>query len=117
MQYQESDIEPYYMPAIQQQLQRYDEIKGEKNLNRLKKNLCEELQALGFNTWRKTLKEIQEMAALQNVIITVLDNKAQEGWVGKPKGIKPVLWEWGLLDPNVIYTSKVKNTNHEGKVP
>jgi hypothetical protein len=50
MQYQESDIEPYYMPAIQQQLQRYDEIKGEKNLNRLKKNLCEELQALGFNT-------------------------------------------------------------------
>ncbi len=74
MQFQESDVGPYYMPALQQQLQRYDEIKGEKIKNRLKKDLCEELQALGLNTRGKALKEVQEMAALRNVPIRVLEN-------------------------------------------
>jgi hypothetical protein len=51
---------------------------------------------------------MQEMAALRNLPIASLKNEAQEGWVGKPKGIKQVLWERGSLDPNVIYNSKVK---------
>jgi hypothetical protein len=41
-------------------------MKGMKSKNRLKKDISEELQSLGYNVRGKTLKEIQEIAALQN---------------------------------------------------
>jgi hypothetical protein len=56
MQFQESDVGPYYMPVIQQQLQRYDEIKGEKIKNRLKKDLCEGATSSGIKHTRKDSK-------------------------------------------------------------
>jgi hypothetical protein len=85
---------------------------------RLKKDLCDELDKLGLTTRGKTMKEVQEMAASYNVPLTIVENDVVEGWVGKPKGIKQVLWEQGLLDPSVTYVSKVKKNdpNHEGKV-
>ena len=55
--------------------------------NRLKHDLCEDLQRLGFNTRGKTIKEAQELATSQNIPITVEENDIVEGWVGKLKGI------------------------------
>ena len=94
------------------------EVKEMKSKNRLKKDLSEELQVLGYNVRGKTLKEIQEIATLQNITTVVVEHGIQEGWVGKPKGIKQILWERGLLDPNVTYLAKVKKNdpNHEGKL-
>ena len=76
--------------------------------NRLKKDLCEELEKLGLATRGKTLKEIQEMATARNIPLSIVEDDVVEGWVGKPKGIKQVLWERGLLNPEVTYVSKLK---------
>ncbi len=54
------------------------------------------------------MKEVQEMVIARNIPITIVENDVVEGWVGKLKGIKQVLWERGLLDPSVTYISKLK---------
>ena len=79
---------------------------------------CEDWQQLGFNTRGKTIKEVQELATSQNMPIRVEENDIVEGWVGKPKGIRQVLWERGLLDPQVTYVAKIKrdDPNLEEKV-
>ena len=61
---------------------------------------------------------MQELATSQNLPITVQENDIIEGWVGKPKGMRQVLWERGLLDPQVVYVAKIKkdNPNLEEKV-
>jgi hypothetical protein len=86
--------------------------------NRLKQDLCEDLQWLGFNTRGKTIKEVQELATSQNIPIKVEEDDIVEGWVGKPKGIRQVLWERGLLDLQVTYVAKIKkdDPNFEEKV-
>ena len=76
--------------------------------NRLKKDLCEELEKIGISTRGKTLKDVQETAAAKNIPITTEECDMLEGWLGKPKGIKQILWERGLLDPNVQYVAKIK---------
>jgi hypothetical protein len=70
--------------------------------------LSEELDKLGLSTRGKTMKEVQEMVIARNIPITIVENDVVEGWVGKLKGIKQVLWERGLLDPSVTYISKLK---------
>jgi hypothetical protein len=63
---------------------------------------------LGFNTRGKTIKEVQELATSQNIPIRGEEDDIVEGWVGKPKGIRQVLWERGLLDPQVTYVALIK---------
>jgi hypothetical protein len=82
--------------------------KEKKVKNRLKHDFCEDLQRLSFNTRGKTKKEAQELATSQNIPITVEENDIVEGWVGNPKGMRQVLWERGLLDPQVTYVAKIK---------
>jgi hypothetical protein len=76
------------------------------------------LQWLGFNTRGKNLKEVQELTTSQNIPIRLEEDDNDEGWVGKPKGIRQVLWERGLLDPQVTYVAKIKrdDPNLEEKV-
>ena len=62
MVFHEDDDGPYYLTPINRELHRYDEVKGRKVKKRLKQDLCEELQRLGFNTRGKTIKEIQELS-------------------------------------------------------
>ena len=54
------------------------------------------------------MKEIQEIAGLHNIPITVEEDDVVEGWVGKPKGQRQILWERGLLDPAITYVTKLK---------
>ena len=84
----------------------------------MKKDMCQDLERLGFNVRGKTIKEVQEMATAANLPTMVQEDDVVEGWVGKPKGIKQVLWERGLLDPQVTYVSKIKkdDPNYEEKV-
>jgi hypothetical protein len=114
MVFQEVDEGPFYLSPLLRDLRRYDEIKGTKTKNRLKKDLSEELDKLGLSTRGKTMKEVQEMAIARNIPITIVENDVVEGWVGKPKGIKQVLWERGLLDPSVTYISKLKKKTESG---
>ena len=116
--FQEDDEGPYYMSPINRDLHRYDEVKGKKVKNRLKHDVCEDLQRLRFSTRGKNIKEVQELATSQNLPITVEENDIIKGWVGKPKGMRQVLWERGLLDPHVTYVTKIKkdDPNLEEKV-
>jgi hypothetical protein len=41
----------------------------------------------------KTIKELQEIAVAQNLLTTLEEEDVVEGWLGKPKEIKQVLWE------------------------
>jgi hypothetical protein len=58
------------------------------------------------------------MAQSQNIPIVLEENEISEGWVGKPKGMRQVLWEHGLLDLNIAYVAKLKkdDPNLDGKV-
>ncbi len=58
------------------------------------------------------------MAQAQNIPISVEENNITEGWVGKAKGMRQVLWERGLLDPSVTYVVKLRkdDPNLDGKV-
>jgi len=46
------------MDPMAQELRRSDEVVGKKVKSRLKKDFCEELEKIGINTRRKTIKEI-----------------------------------------------------------
>jgi hypothetical protein len=48
------------MPQNLQQIWKHDEIKGKKVKNRLKKDICEDLEKIGIVTREKILKEVQE---------------------------------------------------------
>jgi len=106
------------MSPINRDLHRYDQVKGKKVKNRLNNDLCEDLQRLGFNTRGKTIKEVQELATSQNIPIRVEEDDIVESWVGKPKRLRQMLWERGLLDPQVTYVAKIKrdDPNLEEKV-
>jgi hypothetical protein len=114
--FQDDDEGPYYMNIINQQLHRYDEVKGKKIKKRLKHDLTEELARLGLNIRGK--KDLQEMAQSQNIPIVLEEDEITEIWVGKPKGMRQVLWEHGLLDLNITYVVKLKedDPNLDGKV-
>jgi hypothetical protein len=58
------------------------------------------------------------MATAANLPIMVEEDDIVEGWIGKPKGIRQVLWERGLMDPQVTCGIKVKkgDPNYEEKV-
>jgi len=116
--FENEDEGPYYMPSNLQQVRKHDEIRGKKVKNRLKKDICEELEKIGINTRGKTIKDVQEIATAKNIPITTEECDILEGWLGKPKGIKQVLWERGLLNPDVQYVAKIKKNdpNEEGKV-
>jgi len=99
------------MPQNLQQIWKHDEIKGQKVKNRLKKDICEDLEKIGIVTRGKTLKQVQEIAEARNIPVTSEDNDVLEGWLGKPKGIKQILWEQRLLDPNIQNVSKLKKND------
>ena len=48
------------------------------------------------------------MATVANLNIMVEEDDVVEGWVGKPKRARQVLWEWGLLDLQLTYVSKIR---------
>jgi hypothetical protein len=48
------------------------------------------------------------MAQSRNIPIVLEEDEITEGWVGKPKGMRQVLWKHGLLDPNITYVAKLK---------
>ena len=66
MVFENEDDGPFYMPPNLQQIRKHDEVRGKKIKNRLKKDLCEELDWIGISTRGKTLKVVQEIATAKN---------------------------------------------------
>ena len=91
--FQEGDDGLYYLNTIQRDLRKNNVIKGKKQVTKLKKDLKSELDQKKINMQGKTIKELQQIAALHNLPIDIEIDDIQEGWVGKPKGIQQILWE------------------------
>ncbi|MFO0446580.1 MAG: hypothetical protein ACK51L_02830, partial [bacterium] len=71
MVFQDFDEGPYYLPPNLQQIRKHDEVRGKKVKNRLKKDLSEDIEKLGFSSRGKTLKEMQEIASSRNIPLTI----------------------------------------------
>jgi len=67
--------------------------KGEETSDKIKKDLRSELDQKKINMQGKTIKELQQIAALHNLPIDIKIGNIQEGRVGKPEGIQHILWE------------------------
>ncbi len=100
MVFQEGDQVSYYLPPNIQENRKHDEIRGNKVKHRLRKDSCQDIEWLGITTRGKTIKELQDIAVAWNLRTTIEEDDLVEGWLGKPKVIKQVLWEQGLLDPH-----------------
>ena len=54
---------------------------------------------IGLMDPKRSLQDLQRIAALHNLPIEREIVKRKEGWLGKPKGMYQVLWERGYIDP------------------
>jgi hypothetical protein len=63
----------------------------------------------------KTIKEVQAMCIANAAPTHHEIAKVKEGWIGKPKGMRQICWERGLLDPQKKYVAKrTKRDTEEG---
>ena len=90
----------------------------------MKKNtlsqLKESLRNSGAGDVRGTLAKIQDRCCQQGLPIEKEVPKCKEGWLGKPKGMLQILWEWGHIDPFKTkngYTVKGKKNVYGNIIP
>jgi hypothetical protein len=57
---------------------------------------------------------LQEIATIRNIVLVVKERKLVEGWAGKQKGLKQVLWETGWIDPSIPLCTYIKNGKNKG---
>jgi hypothetical protein len=119
---------PYWLSVPQRRAMRVDRIKGRIKRQKTVLDLLKEVQASGFDTMkRRFLKsELLVIAVERGISVEVEEDLVDEGWCGKAKGLKQVLFERGWINPDVPhnrYTMKGKredldetgNLNEEGK--
>ena len=75
---------------------------GARKQKKTKKELTVELFGENQQKMNLNLKCLQNIASNKGISIEVQVPVVKEGWVGKPKGLKQVAWEQGLLDPDQI---------------
>lgn len=103
------DEGPYYLTQLECEQKRHDKDNGGLLKRRLKTaqelalELVQGLHVLERNL-PKTAKELCEKAVECNIPVEVLTRNVTQGWEGKPKGLRQVCWERGLLDPTIRYT-------------
>ncbi len=54
--------------------------------------MCADLERLGYNVLGKRIKEVQDIETAAHLPVIVEENDDVEGWAGKPKGMRQVLW-------------------------
>ena len=65
---------------------------GIQNEDRLKQDICEDLGKRDINTRGKRLREVQELATVEDIPVTIEVNDIKKSQEGKLKGICQVLW-------------------------
>jgi hypothetical protein len=116
--YKSTDEGPYYL-SPSDQLKRKEDSATEKSKTRaLKKDelfLKLEEKDIPFAKRFIAKEELQRMCTSNGIETEVTENVIQSGWNGKAKGLRQILWERGLLDPNLKYT-KQGPTDEDGNV-
>ena len=107
MHFVEGDIGPYLMSEEQRQARKYDIDTGKtKNPEKLRVELEADLKANDSEFQvRKGMnkKDLQEECIRVGIPIRKMVPIIQEGWLGKPKGLLQVCYEWGLIDGSLKY--------------
>ena len=101
MQYEATDNGPFYLSQEKRLEQMYD-----RELNEIEKKKYTRAQLIDMikekttlPNIRGTLKEIQQLATDNAILLEYERRKMQEGWMHKPKGSLQILWERGFIDP------------------
>ena len=117
--FKESDVGPFYMTEKERKARRYDVQKNKKKRSmKTKAELRDEMlkKSTAVNI-RGSAEQLQERALLMGLTVEKYEDNIIEGWVGKPKGMKQVAFERGLIDlDNVNLYTKVGQTDSDGKV-
>ena len=98
-----TDEGPFWMKPDERLRRKYDRetgkiVKKPKNCHELKKELLE--KGVKLDHKRYLAKDLKKLAKDNNIPVDIMKPEVVEGWVGKSKGLKQILWERGLLDPN-----------------
>ena len=102
---QETDIGPFEMTPEEREQNRYDivlETFTERDRNRAE--LENDLIQKGINTSKKSKKELSVLCVEHCIPVKHKVYTVRPGWKGKPKGMRQVLWERGLIDATKLST-------------
>jgi hypothetical protein len=116
--FKSTDQGPYYMTAADRLKRKEDSVTEKSKSRTLKKNeLFAKLKEKGVPWPRRYIakEELQQMCSSNSIEIQVTETVIQPGWNGKAKGLRQILWERGLLDPELKYT-KQGPTDEDGNV-
>ena len=97
---------PFWMSSQQRRADRADQITGRKKRAKSGLELLKEILASGFDTMRRRYlkSELLAIAGERGIPIEVEEDyvaHGDQGWCGKPKGMKQVLFERGWIDPDI----------------
>ena len=95
-----TDDGPFWMSIKEREVLCFDVITGEKDVEKTRKELHEELLTIWVKIEKGAkLKHLQELAAFNGIALMKKEGKyLKRGWVSKAKGMFQVLWEHGFID-------------------
>jgi hypothetical protein len=99
--FSEEDQGPFWMTPAEQEATKHDYPTGETVTRQLRRDeIFARLQAKSIQGIRGKLKdELIAIANAHNVSVSETMENIEEGWLGKPKGLKQILYERGFIDP------------------
>lgn len=107
-QFGEGDVGPFYLTESERRQKRDDQPTGRLLKKKKKKEeLSKELLDGGFVQERHlptNLKDLQAKAQQHQIDIYRFCPEIVEGWLGKPKGLRQIAWERGLIGANETCT-------------
>jgi hypothetical protein len=92
------------MSEAKKRERKYNKVLAGSKLKTVRRaDLVRQSTAKGGNCRGRSMEDAQA-AATKNCIAKEMEvQNIREEWAGKPKGIRQILYERGLLDPNVNY--------------
>ena len=92
------DEGPFWLTPEERERKRFDILKeGTRTIRLTKKQLVQALEQKGIIASGKAA-ELKKLAENNGILTVFQEQKKEEGWEGKPKGMLQVLWERGWVD-------------------
>ena len=117
MVFKEGDAGPFWMKPAEQEKRKHDQATNRtRKKNKTKAELLHSLFPAGRapkEMAKLRVKKLQEMATAQGISTEVETAVVVEGWMGKPKGIRQVLYERGYLDPDRLSEYRLCHDDEE----
>jgi hypothetical protein len=93
-----ADSGPFWLSIEERERKRNDILKeGIKQVKQTKKELIKALEQKGIIASGKAA-DIKKLAENNGILTVLQEQKKEEGWEGRPKGMLQILWERGWID-------------------